>query len=108
MVHFLYAAFTRHLNEKHYDAIFNDCVIMHQRLHKSAGTPWEDDSITLQADTIRAVQDWETMASEGSIDRSEKCSEPPVKFPEATVREILSLDAKQKEAENAMDEMRDF
>lgn len=108
VVHFLYAAFTRRLNEEHYDAIFNDCVIMHQRLYKSAGTPWEGDSITLQADMIRAVQDWETMASEGSIAQSEKCSGPPVKFPQATVREILSLDAKQKEAENVMDEMRDF
>lgn len=108
VVHFLYAAFTRRLNEEHYDAIFNDCVIRHQRLYKSADSPWEGDSITLQADMIRAVQDWETIASEGSIAQSEtSCSAPPIKFPDATIQEVLSLDAKQKEAESAMDEMRD-
>lgn len=41
LVHFLYAAFTRRLNEEHYDAIFDNSVILNQRLFKSAGTPWE-------------------------------------------------------------------
>src|SRR5690606_6859813 len=107
VVHFLYAAFTRRLNEKHYDAIFNDCVITHQRLYKSASTPWEGDSVTLQADMIRAIQDWGTIASEDSLARREtSCSVPPIKFSDSTMREVLSLDAKQKEADRAMDEMR--
>jgi hypothetical protein len=41
LIHFLYVAFTRRLNEEHYDAIFDTSVILHQRLFKSAGTPWE-------------------------------------------------------------------
>lgn len=58
LVHFLYAALTKRLNKEHYDAIFDPSVILHQRLFKSAGSPWEGDSITLQADIIRAVQAW--------------------------------------------------
>jgi hypothetical protein len=108
VVHFLYAAFTMRLNEEHYDAIFNNSVIMHQRLYKSAGTPWEGDSVTLQADMIRAVQNWETIASEGSMAQHEtSCSTPPIEFASTSRQEILTLDAKQREAETAMDEMRD-
>lgn len=45
LVHFLYAAFTRRLNKEHYDAIFDQSAILHQRLLKSAGSPWEGDSL---------------------------------------------------------------
>jgi hypothetical protein len=56
LAHFLYAAFTKRLDEEHYNAIFNQSVILHQRLFKAAGTPWEGDSITLRAEMIRAIQ----------------------------------------------------
>ncbi|KAL4781272.1 kinase-like domain-containing protein [Aspergillus varians] len=67
VIHFLYAALTKRLNPEHYDAIFNQSSILHQRLFKSAGSPWEGDSITLQADIISAVQNWPTLITEDSV-----------------------------------------
>jgi hypothetical protein len=58
LVHLPYAAFTRRLNEDHYDAIYDNSAILHQRLFTSVGTPWEGDSITLWADIIRDMQSW--------------------------------------------------
>lgn len=104
VVHFLYAAFTSRLNEEHYDAIFNDCVIMHQKLYTGVGTPWEGDSVSLQAEMIRTVQCWEIIASEGSIAQNE--TTPPIGFEDANVRDILALDEEQKGIDAAMDEMR--
>ncbi|KAH1668119.1 hypothetical protein KXV52_005667 [Aspergillus fumigatus] len=107
LVHFLYAAFTKRLNEEHYDAIFDESAILHQRLFKSAGTPWEGDSITLKADMIRAVQSWTTLISADSIGyERETCSTPTLTYPDKVVRDILALDARQKEADVAMDQMR--
>ncbi|OJJ43355.1 hypothetical protein ASPZODRAFT_103231 [Penicilliopsis zonata CBS 506.65] len=101
MIHFLYAALTKRLNKDHYDAIFDQSVILRQRLFKSAGTPWEGDSVSLRAELIRSIQNWLTIAQAGA------CSVAPVVYPEDLVRETLDLDARQKEADTAMEEMRD-
>lgn len=108
LVHFLYAAFTKRLNEEHYDAMFDESAILHQRLFKSAGSPWEGDSITLKADMIRAVQCWTSLISAHSVGYGrETCSTPTVTYPDRVVRDILALDARQREADVAMDQMRD-
>lgn len=107
MIHFLYAAFTRRLNEEHYDAIFDQSVILRQRLFKNAGTPWEGDSISLRAELIRSIQHWPTIAQTTDADQTRSVHPvAPVGYSEDTVRETLDLDARQKEADIAMEEMR--
>ncbi|RDW79290.1 phosphotransferase family protein [Aspergillus mulundensis] len=107
IVHFLYAALTLRSNKEHYDAIFDQSVILHQRLFKSAGTPWEGNSITLQADMIRTVQNWPILTGGHSIAGAGACMLRPFEYADAVIQETLELDARQKEADTAMEQMRD-
>lgn len=107
LIHFLYAAFTKRLNKEHYDAIFDQSVILRQRLFKKAGTPWEGDSVSLRAELIRSIQNWPTIIQTTDADQT-KCasSVAPVGYSKDNVQETLELDARQREADIAMDEMR--
>lgn len=108
MIHFLYAALTKRLNKHHYDAIFDQSVILRQRLLKFAGTPWEGDSVSLRAELIRLMQNWPIIAQTLDADpRASACLVAPVHYAEDVIRETLELDARQKEADTAMEEMRD-
>ncbi|KAF7125526.1 hypothetical protein CNMCM5793_001765 [Aspergillus hiratsukae] len=107
LVHFLYAAFTKRLNEEHYDAIFDQSAILHQRLFKSASSHWEGDSISLRADMIRAIQSWPTLISADSVGRGRgTCNTPALTYSDEVVSDTLALDERQKEADTAMDQMR--
>lgn len=107
LVHFLYAAFTKRLNEEHYDAIFNQSVILHQRLFESAGTPWEGDSTTLRADMIRAIQSWPTLITEDSLEQDKGLyTAPPFEYPDTVIHDTIRIDAQQREADTAMEQMR--
>ncbi|PYH75396.1 kinase-like protein [Aspergillus uvarum CBS 121591] len=109
LVHFLYAAFTKRLNKDHYDAIFDQSVILRQRLFKNAGTPWEGDSISLRAELIRSIQNWSIIAqTTGPEQIQSACSVAPVGYSEETIQETLDLDARQKEADIAIEEMRNI
>ncbi|KAI2983818.1 hypothetical protein CBS147344_7546 [Aspergillus niger] len=99
VVHFLYAALTKRLNQDHYDAIFDQSVILRQRLFKSAGTPWEGESVSLRAELIRSISNWSANVQTTDI-------APPVEYPEDVVRETFDLDMQQKEADVAMEQMR--
>ncbi|KAI9375918.1 kinase-like domain-containing protein [Aspergillus egyptiacus] len=103
LVHFLYAAFTKRLNELHYDAIFDNSAILHQRLFKSAGTPWEGGSVTLRADMIRAIQSWGDVVASGPVPAP---SSPPIQYSDGVVQDTLDLDSRQREADIAMEQMR--
>ncbi|KAL2813757.1 hypothetical protein BDW59DRAFT_178165 [Aspergillus cavernicola] len=92
---FLYAAFTKRVNKEHYDAIFNQSAILHQRLFKSTGTAWEGDSITLRADIIRAIQTWSTLITEDSLEHT-------------VIHDTMRVDARQREADIAMEQMRNI
>ncbi|RMZ83596.1 hypothetical protein DV738_g948, partial [Chaetothyriales sp. CBS 135597] len=100
--HFLYAALTLRHNEEHYEAIFSDGVIIHQRLYTHAGRPWEGDSITLQAELIHAIEHWQDVISSGAT----KCEKPPIKIPEESARSIMAVFNQQQEMDTMMDEMR--
>lgn len=99
VVHFLYAALTKRLNQDHYEALFDQSVILRQRLFKSAGTPWEGDSVSLRAELIRSISNWSAIVQTTDI-------APPVEYPEDVVRETFDLDMQQKEADVAMEQMR--
>lgn len=107
LVYFLYAALTKRVNKDHYDAIFNQSIILHQRLFKSASTPWEGDSVTLRADMIRAIQSWRNLIAEDSREYDkETCTVPPLEYPDTIIHDTLRIDAQQKEADTAMEQMR--
>lgn len=103
LTHFLYAALTLRYNEEHYEAIFNSGVVLHQRLYKHAGTPWEGDSITLQAELINAIQHWQDVVSSGST----TCETPPIQFSEESTQSITELLGRQQEMDTMMDQMRE-
>ncbi|KAE8308649.1 kinase-like protein [Aspergillus transmontanensis] len=107
LIHFLYAAITKRLNKDHYDAIFDESVILRQRLFKNAGTPWEGDSISLRAELIRSIQNWPTIAQTNDTGPNGSAYPvPPVGYSEDIIRETLDLDARQKEADITMEETR--
>ncbi|GLB19609.1 phosphotransferase enzyme [Aspergillus tubingensis] len=99
VIHFLYAALTKRLNQDHYDAIFDQSVILRLRLLQSAGSPWEGDSISLRAELIRSIMNWSAIIKSTHV-------APPVDYPEDVVRETIDLDAQQREADVAMEQMR--
>ncbi|PWY63639.1 hypothetical protein BO83DRAFT_393201 [Aspergillus eucalypticola CBS 122712] len=88
VIHFLYAALTNRLNQCHYDAIFD-----------YAGTPWEGDSVSLRAELIRSISNWSAVVESTHV-------APPVDYPEDVVRETVGLDAQQREADVAMEQVR--
>lgn len=107
LIHFLYAAFTRRLNEEHYDAMFDNSVILHHRLFRSADTPWEGDSVTLQTDLIRAIESWRDLIAADSESSTQRTLPlPPIQYSDKVVQDTLDLDSRQKEADIAMEQMR--
>ncbi|OJI79395.1 hypothetical protein ASPTUDRAFT_78786 [Aspergillus tubingensis CBS 134.48] len=99
VIHFLYAALTKRLNQDHYNAIFDQSVIHRQHLFQSAGTPWEGGSVSLRAELIRSISNWSAIVKSTHV-------APPVDYPEDVVRETVDLDAQQREADVAMEQMR--
>ncbi|KAL4788753.1 hypothetical protein BDV19DRAFT_383653 [Aspergillus venezuelensis] len=69
--HFVYAPLTKRLNKEHYSAIFNQSVILHLRVYRSEGSPWEGDSVTLQAEMIRTMQTVEPLLAVGTATTNE-------------------------------------
>lgn len=101
--HFLYAALTLRHNDEHYDAIFNNGIILHQRLYKQAGTPWEGDSISLDAELINAIQHWQDIIRASGPNR---CESPPVQYSKESAEAIMELHRQQQEMDAVMDQMR--
>ncbi|PKX97275.1 uncharacterized protein P174DRAFT_457961 [Aspergillus novofumigatus IBT 16806] len=107
LIYFLYAAFTRRLNEEHFNTKFDQSAILHQRLFESSSSPWEGDSISLKANMTRAIQSWSNLTSADSVGRGrEACNTPSLTYSDRVVRDTPALDAQQKEADDAMDHMR--
>lgn len=95
LVHFLYAAFTRRLNEVYYDVIFDNSAILRQRLFKSVGTLWEGHSVALKADMIHAIQSWGDLVASGSVlSNGGAPSLPSFQYSDGVVRETLDLDSR--------------
>jgi hypothetical protein len=103
----LYAAFTRRLNEDHYDAIYDNSAILHQRHFTSIGTSWEGVTITLRADIIRAMQSCRDLIATDSVPPTRGITPlPPVQYSDKVVQDTLDLDSRQREADIAMEQMR--
>ncbi len=75
---------------------------MRRKLFQHAGSPWEGDHVTLNADVIRSIQHWPdlTVSKDGNIPRC------PGSYPDTEVEECLKLDAEQREADEVMKKIR--
>ncbi|KAF2813723.1 uncharacterized protein BDZ99DRAFT_409728 [Mytilinidion resinicola] len=104
--HFFYAGLTMRDHEEHFNAISTKGVTLHQRLYKSAGTPWEGDSITLQGDMINAIQQWQQIVSSGAI-AAQNCPNPPISYSDDETRSIMDLHQQQLDMDTMIEEMRD-
>ncbi|KAF2500404.1 kinase-like protein [Lophium mytilinum] len=127
--HFFYSGLTWRDHEEHFNAISTKAVALHQMLYRSAGSPWEGDSISLHASMISAIQQWEELALSGSIAAGLRIWQeimlkfaqslpehlrnqvPPLPiFPtysDDEIRSVSKIHAQQAERDNLMASMRD-
>ena len=75
-------------------------LVLRNQLYYTAGRQWEGDTTSLQAQLIKTLAHWSEI-------RSPEDS-PPVHYSRAEVEECLARDAKQKDANEKMQEVRDF
>ncbi|GES61237.1 kinase-like protein [Aspergillus terreus] len=86
---FLYAALTLRHSPEHYDAIFNDGVIRHQRLYVQRGDPVG-----------------RRLCHAGS--RAYRCDVPPIQYSEESAASIMELYLEQQEMDAVMHDLREM
>ncbi|GFF46864.1 hypothetical protein IFM62136_00617 [Aspergillus lentulus] len=98
-LHYYYFAATAKFNDDHFSACTEDDVVLKQQLFQHTGDPWEGDSVTLKADLIRVVQNWERLyASTVSV-----C---PLHYSPAEIDGCLRLEEEQRLADDDMEKSR--
>ncbi|GAQ10811.1 hypothetical protein ALT_8132 [Aspergillus lentulus] len=98
-LHYYYFAATAKFNDDHFSACTVDEVVLKPQLFQHAGDPWEGDSVTLKADLIRVVQNWERLyASTVSV-----C---PLHYSPEEIDECLRLEEEQRLADDDMEKSR--
>jgi hypothetical protein len=98
-VHYFYLGHTSSLNKPHFHAMGKHNLVLRNQLYDVAGRPWEGDNTSLHAQLIKTLAHWPEI-SPGV--------KPPVHYPPAQVEECLARDVKQKNADEQMQEIRDF
>jgi hypothetical protein len=99
-VHYFYVGYTSRLNKAHFDAMGKHNLVVRNQLYDTAGRPWEGDNNSLQAQLIKTLAHWSEFCS--SEDR------PPVQYSQAEVEACLARDTKQMNADEQMQEIRNF
>jgi hypothetical protein len=99
-VHYFYVGYTSSLNKAHFHAMGQYHLVLRNQLYDTVGRPWEGDNTSLQAELIRIIAHWSEIAS---LEES-----PPVHYTAVEVEECLDRDAKQKDADEQMQKVRDF
>ncbi|KIL65763.1 hypothetical protein M378DRAFT_76367 [Amanita muscaria Koide BX008] len=99
LVHYHYVKNTEEYNELHYAALTDPMGVLRRRLFCHASDPWEGETLTLKVALIQATKNWKTLTGGGS-----PC---PVVFDPDDVREMMKLDAEQKEADESLEACRD-
>lgn len=99
-VHYFYVGYSSRLNKAHFRAMGQHNLVLRNQLYDTAGRPWEGDNTSLQTEFIRTLAHWRDITS--SEDG------PPVHYAPVDVEECLSRDAKQKNADEQMQMVRDF
>ena len=99
-VHYFYVGYTSRLNKAHFHAMGKYNLVLRNQLYDTVGRPWEGDNTSLQAELIRTMAHWSEIASPED--------NPPVHYSPAEAKECLERDAKQKNADEQMQQVRDF
>jgi len=99
-VHYFYLGYTSSRNKPHFHAMGKHNLILRNQLYDTASRPWEGDTTSLQAELIRVANHWSEIVSPQD--------NPPISYPQAEVKECLERDAKQKNADGQMQQIRDF
>ena len=99
-MHYFYVGHTSRLNKAHFHAMGKYNLVLRNQLYDTACRPWEGDNTSLQAELIKTMAHWSEIApAEGN---------PPVHYSPAEVEECLDRDSKQKNADEQMQQVRDF
>ena len=102
-LHYYYFVATYKFNKPHYDALLLDSTMAKQKLQHFASAPWEGDNISLKAGLIRAVQNWQVLATK----KNGEIPPCPIKFSDTEVEECLRLEAEQNHLDVQMEKIRD-
>jgi hypothetical protein len=99
-VHYFYVGYTSRLNKAHFHAMGKYSLVLRNQLYDTAGRPWEGDNTSLQAELIKTMAQWSEIGSPTDT--------PPVHYSPAEIKECLDRDTKQKNADEQMQQVRDF
>ena len=103
-LHYFYLGFPSTDNPSHFDALSSPGLILRNETYESASKPWEGDNITLKANLIRVVEQWERIRCASSSD----CIRCPLNYNEPETKQVLELDEKQKAAADSSQRLRDI
>ena len=92
--HYYYLAATVKHNNHHFDALWEDFVMLKQRLFNHASNPWQGENVTLKVDLTEAAKNWSQMVTLGTNDTSPPC---PLSYSQGEVEECLNLNRKMRE-----------
>ncbi|KFZ20633.1 hypothetical protein V502_03115 [Pseudogymnoascus sp. VKM F-4520 (FW-2644)] len=98
-VHYFYLGYTSNRNKPHFDAMGKYNLVLRNQLYETAARPWEGDNTSLQAQLIRTLEHWPEIRVAGEA--------PPVQYSEAELQECLERDAKQRDADEQMHQVRE-
>jgi hypothetical protein len=99
-VHYFYVGYTSRLNKAHFHAMGKYNLVLRNQLYDAAGRPWEGDNTSLKAELIKIMAHWPEIASPEDS--------PLVNYSPAEVEECLDRDAKQKDADDQMQQVRGY
>ncbi|OBT69977.1 hypothetical protein VE03_00381 [Pseudogymnoascus sp. 23342-1-I1] len=98
-VHYFYLGYTSSRNKPHFHAMGKHNLVLRNQLYDTASRPWEGDNTSLQAQLIRTLEHWPEIRAAGEA--------PPIQYSEAELRQCLERDAKQKDADEQMQQIRE-
>ncbi|KAH8590581.1 serine/threonine protein kinase [Bisporella sp. PMI_857] len=99
-VHYFYLGYTSSLNKAHFHAMGKHNLVLRNQLYDIASRPWEGDNTSLQAQLIKTLAIWPEICSPEDS--------PPVHYSHAEAEQCLARDAKQKQADEQIQEIRDL
>ena len=71
--HFFYLGFTQKLNDLHWHGIEQDASLLRRRIFEDAGSPWEGLNLPLQADVVRVLDNWPSVAQVNADGQVPRC-----------------------------------
>ena len=98
--HYYYLAATVKYSSTHFDALWDDFVMLKQRLFHHASKPWEGENVTLKVDLIEAIKNWSKIVIPATNDAASLC---PISYSQSEIEDYISLYHKMKEMEKQLE-----